>query len=112
MKITKITDAPVQENLHGIDVRKLYDTKHAQAVVITLEPGQQLKKHITPVDAIFFVLEGRGIVEIDKEKAEVGPNTLIDSPAKIPHCWYNESDAIVRVLVIKVPRQEEPTKLL
>ena len=112
MKTIKIEDAPAHQNPHGVDVRKLYDTQHAQAVAITLEPGQQLKRHITPVDAIFVVLEGRGVVEVGEEKQEVGPNTLIDSPAGIPHCWYNESGSTLRVLVVKVPRQEEPSKLL
>jgi len=112
MQITKVSDAPVHPNPHGIDARKLYDTEHAQAVVLTLHPGEHLKRHITPVDAIFFVLEGRGVVEVGDEKEEVGANTLIDSPAKIPHCWYNESDATLRVLVVKVPRQEEPSKML
>jgi mannose-6-phosphate isomerase-like protein (cupin superfamily) len=112
MNITKVADAPVHQNPHGIDARKLYDYEHAQVVALTLQPGEQLKKHITPVDAIFFVLEGTGIVEVGDEKEEVGANTLIDSPAKIPHCWYNESDAVLRVLVVKVPRQEGPSKIL
>ena len=112
MKIMKVSDAPAHQNPHGIDARKLYDTEHAMAVVLNLQPGERLKKHITPVDAIFFVLEGTGIVEVGDEKEEVGANTLIDSPAKIPHCWYNESDAVLRVLVVKVPRQEGPSKLL
>jgi len=42
----------------------LYDTEHAQAVHIELKPGETLKKHITPVDVFFYVLEGRGVVEI------------------------------------------------
>ncbi len=112
MNITKVADAPVHQNPHGIDARKLYDTERAQAVALTLQPGEQLKRHITPVDAIFFVLEGTGIVEVGDEKEEVSANTLIDSPAKIPHCWYNESDAVLRVLVVKVPRQEGPSKIL
>jgi mannose-6-phosphate isomerase-like protein (cupin superfamily) len=112
MKITRVSDATPHQNPHGVDVRKLYDTQHAQAVVITLQPGEQLKRHITPVDAIFFVLEGTGIVEVGDEQKEVAANTLIDSPAKIPHCWYNQSDSVLRVLVVKVPRQEEPSKLL
>lgn len=112
MKITKVSDVPPHQNPHGIDARKLYDSEHAQAVVITLQPGEQLKKHITSVDTIFFVLEGTGIVEVGDEKEEVGANTLIDSPAKIPHCWYNQSDAGLRVLVVRVPRQEGPSKLL
>jgi len=112
MKITKVSDAPAHPNPHGVDARKLYDSEHAQAVALTLQPGEQLKKHITPVDAIFFVLEGTGIVEVGDEKEEVGANTLIDSPANIAHCWYNQSDSVLRVLVIKVPRQEGPSKTL
>ena len=99
-------------NPHGVDARKIYDTEYAQAIVITLKPGEKLKKHITPVDVFFFVLEGRGIIEIGEEKEEVGPDTLIDSPAKIPHCWYNEGDTSLRVLVVKVPRPSKPTKVL
>jgi mannose-6-phosphate isomerase-like protein (cupin superfamily) len=57
-------------------------------------------------------LEGTGIIEIGDEKKEVSKDTLIDSPAKIPHCWYNESDRVLRVLVIKVPKPEGKTKIL
>ncbi|MBO8152349.1 MAG: cupin domain-containing protein [Candidatus Marinimicrobia bacterium] len=112
MKIVKWNDVEIAQNPHGVDARKLYDTEHAQVVHIILEPGEKLKKHLTPVDAIFYVLEGKGIAEISNEKQEVGPDTLIDSPAKIPHCWYNESNDILRFLVIKVPRPTESTRLL
>ncbi|MBN2070436.1 MAG: cupin domain-containing protein [Candidatus Krumholzibacteriota bacterium] len=104
--------APGMENPHGIKASRLYDTQHAQVVHMTLGPGEALKRHITPVDAIFYVLEGRGVVEIGGEKKEFGPDTLIDSPAGIPHCWYNESAELLRVLVIKVPRPDSATKLL
>jgi len=60
----------------------------------------------------FYVLEGKGIVEIGDEKKEVGSDTLIESPAKILHCWYNESNEILRILVVKTPRPTEAAKLL
>lgn len=112
MKTVSAKEAPVKENPHQIKASPLYDSQHAQVVHITLEPGQALKKHITPVDVVFYVLEGRGVVEIGDEKQEVGPDTLIDSPARIPHCWYNESEAVLRFLVVKVPRPTESTRLL
>ncbi len=112
MKIINVNSAPEHPNPHNADVKKLYDTEYAQAMHIELHPGQALKKHVTPVDVFFYVLDGRGIVEIGDEKQEVGPDTLIESPAKIPHCWYNESNGIFRVLVVKVPRPTESTKLL
>jgi hypothetical protein len=37
---------------------------------------------------------------------------LVESPAKIPHTWSNESATVFRVLVIKVPKPTEETKLL
>ena len=112
MKTVQVKDAQVQPNPHGVETKKLYDTENAQVIHLTLKPGEQLKRHLTPVDVFFFVLEGQGIVEIGDEKKEVGPNTLIDSPAKIPHCWYNKSDKNLRVLITKVPRPAEATTLL
>jgi quercetin dioxygenase-like cupin family protein len=104
--------APVTENPHHVATRKLYDNEHAQVIHITLEPGESLKWHITPVDVFFYVLEGTGVVEVGDEKQSVGPDTLIDSPADIVHCWYNESNAVLRFLVVKVPRPSGATRLL
>lgn len=112
MNTIKAKEADAIKNPHNVNVSKLYDSEHAQAMHITLKPGESLKKHITPVDVIFYVLEGVGEVEIGDEKQEVAADTLIDSPAKIPHCWYNNSDNDVRILVVKVPRPTESTKLL
>lgn len=112
MEIKKVDTAQVTDNPHNVDARKIYDTEHGQAVHITLNPGESLKRHITPVDVFFYVLEGKGIVEIGDEKKEVGPDTLIESPAKIVHCWYNESNEILRILVVKVPRPTESTRIL
>ncbi len=90
----------------------LYDTEHAQAVHIELKSGEALKKHVTPVDVFFYVLEGKGTVEIGDETQEVSRDMLIDSPAKIPHRLLNNGDGVFRVLVVKVPRPSESTRLL
>ena len=79
---------------------------------ITLMPGESLRKHITPVDVFFYVLEGKGIVEIGDEKKEVVKDTFIDSPKGIIHCWYNQSHKKLRFMVVKTPFPTEPTKFL
>lgn len=112
MKTTKVTDAQSVQTPHGVNVRKLYDTEHAQVMHITLKPGESLKRHITPVDVFFYVLEGDGVVEIGDEEQTVTKDTIIDSPAKIPHCWYNRSNADFRVMVVKVPRPQNKSKVL
>ncbi len=112
MKTVEVKDVQSKPNPHGVDARSISDTESVQVVHITLQPGESLKKHITPVDVVFYVLEGRGMVEIGEERNEVGKDTLIESPARIPHRWMNESSGIVRILVVKTPRPKEATKLL
>lgn len=112
MKVVVVKDVESKPNPHGVDARRISDTESAQVAHITLKPGQALKKHITQVDVIFYVLEGKGLVEIGEERKEVGPDTLVESPARIPHRWINESKDIVRILVVKTPRPTEATKLL
>ncbi len=112
MIITDVAQVVSGPNPHHVDARKIYDSPHAMAVVITLKPGESLKKHITPVDVFFYVLEGTGIVEIGDERTEVTKDMLVESPARIPHRWINQSTQIFRVLVVKVPKPTEETKLL
>lgn len=112
MKITRISEQPLEKNPHGVDVRRAYDSKYALSSVITFQPGEKLIRHITPVDVFFYVLEGEGIIEIGDEKKSVSKDTVIDSPKDIPHCWYNESNTTLRVLVVKVPRPTGKTRLL
>lgn len=112
MKITEVAKVVSGPNPHHVDARKVYDSPHAMAVVITLQSGESLKRHITPVDVFFYVLEGEGVVEIGDEQKAVGRDMLVESPARIPHRWINENRAVFRVLVVKVPKPTEETKLL
>ncbi len=112
MKIVDAKTAEETPNPHGVRTSRIYDTEHAQAVHILLRPGESLKRHITPVDVFFYVLEGEGVVEIGDEREKVGPDTLVESPAEIPHRWINESDGELRLLVVKVPRPTQQTRVL
>jgi quercetin dioxygenase-like cupin family protein len=105
-------ETAVQETPHGVDVRKLFDSEHVQVMEIDLKPGESLKKHITPVDVCFYVVEGAGIVEIGDERAEVSADELIESPRGIPHRLLNEGDSEFRFLVIKTPRPTASTRVL
>ena len=109
MNTTKLADTGIMNNAHGVDARNLYNTEDAMVTVITLKPGQKLKQHITPVDVAFYVLAGTGTVEVGDEKEEVTKDTLIESPKDIMHCWYNESDADLRFMVIKAPKPKTKT---
>ena len=102
MKITEVAKLTSIKNPHNVDVRKIFESPDTSAVIITLKPGESLKKHITPVNVFFYVLEGTGVVEIGEERQSVGKDTLVESPAMIAHTWVNESKAVFRVMVVKM----------
>ena len=110
MKITKVSETPIKETVHKVDTRMIYDKDSAQVVHIKLEPGENLKPHITPVDVFFFVIEGTPEIMVGKDTNKIEANTLVESPKDIPHCIYNKSDKIVRVLVVKAPKPTAKTK--
>jgi len=112
MKAAKYTEFPEKDNPHKVSVRVIYDHDHGQAIVISLKRGETLKKHITPVDVMFYILEGTGKVEIGDEIKEVSKDTVIESPARIPHRLFNETSPEFRFLVLKMPKPVNTTKML
>jgi quercetin dioxygenase-like cupin family protein len=112
LEITKVGETPISKNPHGVDARQIYNHENAQVIVLTLQPGESLRRHITPVDVFFYVLEGRGVVEVGDENQEVSKDTIIHSPAKIIHCWHNKSDSKLRIMVAKTPKPTTSTILL
>ncbi len=112
MKIVDYAQVPDAPNPHGVSARVLLETDHVQTVMVTLESGQALKLHITPVDAFFYILEGQGTVEIGGESQVVNAGKLIVSPAGIPHRLFNSSADTFRFLVVKTPRPDRPAKIL
>lgn len=112
MKIHKLSETQITETPHKLDVRKLYDSDSAQAMHITLHPGEALKPHITPVDVFFYILEGSPEVLVGQEKMQVQADSLVESPKDIVHCLYNNSTQVARILVVKAPKPTAISKLL
>ncbi|MDP2238163.1 MAG: cupin domain-containing protein [Bacteroidales bacterium] len=112
MKITDWKQQEIKQTPHKVDVRQLYDKTDAQAVHILLQPGEQLKPHITPVDVFFFILEGTPSVQIGNEISVVQENNLVESPKDIVHCLFNHSERQARILVVKTPKPISNARLL
>lgn len=112
MKSSSYKTEPLKENPHNVDVRQLYNDASAQVMHITLKPAETLKPHKTPVDVVFYILEGTPTIHIGDESTVFEKDTLIESPANIVHYISNEGSTVTRILVTKAPRPDKATKLL
>lgn len=102
----------IKETPHKVDVRQLYDKDSAQVMHITLQPGEALKPHKTPVDVFFYVLEGKPTIHIGEEAIAFEKDTLIESPKDIVHYISNQDSKQARILVTKAPKPTTNTRLL
>lgn len=112
MEIRNYKKLDVVETPHGIQAFKLYDKDHAIIMHLLLKAGESLKTHTTPVDVAFYVLEGNPTIMVGDEKVQVKKDDIIESPKDIVHCIYNETDADVRVLVLKMPKPTTKTVMV
>jgi quercetin dioxygenase-like cupin family protein len=104
MIIHSVQNENIVDTPHQVDVRRLYDKESAQVMHMTLQPGQTLKPHITPVDVFFYILEGSVDVLVGDETVTVAKDHLVESPKDILHCLSNNSANLARILVVKAPK--------
>ncbi len=88
----------------GIEGRRLYDLPEGQIIHMSVEAGNTLPAHKTPVNVVFYILEGEPIIEIGSERKVCPAGTLVESPKDIPHAIMNPSEETVRLLVMKLPK--------
>jgi quercetin dioxygenase-like cupin family protein len=99
MKIVELNDAE-KVPIH-IDARKMCVRGDIELIHLNFAPGETLEKHANPFDVIFYVLEGTGELEVEREKKQIEPDTSIEVPANVMRGWKNTGTGNLRVLVIK-----------
>ncbi len=100
MKITTLKTAErVPFNLDG---KMMYIGLNVELVHLNLKPGDVLEKHSNPFDVVFYILEGKGVVETDDESINVEPDMTIEIEMGINRGITNTGDNVLRVLVVKI----------
>lgn len=112
MMIRNYNEMSRKQNAHGISSWQLHDSENAVIMHLLLQPGEELIPHITPVDVVFYVLEGEPHIQVGEERKQAAVDDLITSPRNIVHCIYNPGSSKARILVIKTPRPQSAAKLL
>ena len=95
-------------NLHEIEVEGgsrspvvLYSDDAARAVLIVLEPGQELGDHQVKEHAFIVVVDGTARIEAGDEKLEAGVGTMVAFDPAERHVVASDSGA--KILLILAP---------
>jgi len=68
--------------------------------IINLKKGQKDTQLPHSFDEIYYIISGKGTIEIDGIKNDVNPGKIIYIPKKVHHSFHAFSDKIIALYVI------------
>ena len=103
-----VAESPVVPNPHDLDAHRLFASPDVEVVHIHLPAGKSLVRHASPVDTLFYIIDGTATIESGSERVTAPAGTATANPARSMHRVLNETAAPLRFLVIKAPKPTEP----
>ncbi len=107
MKVIKVNELPYMQTGWGVKGKPIIDMPEVGIINLVLEPGEKVPSHKTPVDVLFQIIEGNGLITIGEEEQVVESGNIVVSPAQIPHSLEANQGSIFSVYVIKVPNTKK-----
>ena len=84
--------------------RRVIETgDHAQLVVMTIQPGEEIGEETHDGDQILLFVEGEGEAILEGQPSPVGAEDYVFVPAGMVHNFVNTSDGPLRLVSIYAP---------
>lgn len=85
------------------------DTKYLDFRISSYQPKGYAEVHLHEVaENLYYILEGKGIVELDGERHLVGPHMVVHIPPGVRHGIFNTGLEDLVFLVVAVPPYDMP----
>jgi mannose-6-phosphate isomerase-like protein (cupin superfamily) len=86
MQVSSLDGAAAFTTKDGSTIRELHHTAEQSLAEAALAPGQTTQRHYhAATEEIYFVLDGRGEMEVDGGRRELGPGDAVLIP---PGSWH------------------------
>jgi len=88
----------------GGTAHMVLDTRHLQTLMFlaqaSVPPGQRLSGHVDPMEEIYMIQTGHGLMQVGEEMQEVGPGDAIPIPIGQFHELTNTSQEELTLFVV------------
>ncbi|MCW3489210.1 cupin domain-containing protein [Dethiobacter alkaliphilus] len=103
MKIIRMNEVEGKKNHRGVTAKKLIQHQHTTVMNLILNPGEIIPEHSVPVDVFFYVVDGKGTIQIGEEEAVVGEKDIILCPRETTMALKADQGQRFEVLNVKTP---------
>lgn len=88
----------------GGTAHMILTTRHLASLMFLahahVPPGEKLEGHLDPMEEIYIIQTGRGLMQVDDDTREVGPGDAIPLPRGAYHELTNIGDTDLTILVV------------
>jgi quercetin dioxygenase-like cupin family protein len=102
MNKKNITDLTPFYKIPLVEGRRIHASDQLEIVHLSIEPGGTMEPHTMPMNVLFYVLQGQGILDIDGVRYPLQMNEFIEVPKAAMRYWRNVFDVSLNLLVIKL----------
>jgi len=108
MIIRNINDKEVLETTYrahgGAIAQMILDRRNLEELgflaIARLEPGKIIESHVDPMEEIYFVTSGTGVMKVDDEEQQVNPGDATWIPVGSSHSLVNNGIEPLVILVV------------
>lgn len=100
-----LAGAPMEARPGVRDIKVIYPetgvpTKTLIMGIVEIAPGAHSPLHKHNCEEVYYVLQGRGVLESDGVRYEVAQGYAVYNPPDVPHRTFNTGDVPLRLLVV------------
>lgn len=103
MNVIKMEEIEGEENKRGILAKKLIIHENAEVTNLVLSPGDEVPEHSVPVDVFFYVVSGKGTLQIGGEQEIVEEDDIIPCPPKTKMSLKADQGEKFSIINVKTP---------
>ncbi|QSX08499.1 cupin domain-containing protein [Alkalibacter rhizosphaerae] len=106
MKIVRMNEIEGKINMRGVLAKELIDHETTRVMNLIMKPGEAVPAHEVPVDVFFYVVSGKGTIQIGEEKAVVEATDIVLCPPNTIMALWADQDEDFVVLNVKTPNMK------
>ncbi|MBW6497250.1 MAG: cupin domain-containing protein [Bacteroidales bacterium] len=86
----------------AVDGRTMHSDSRAEAILLTLQPGEEMPMHKNPFDVLFAGIKGEALLVCTDQTMTIIPGETIFVTADEDRAWQNKGQVKAQILVFKI----------
>ena len=103
MEVIKMNEIKGSTNKRGVTSKQLHKNEDVKIMNLILQPGDLVPAHSVPVNVFFYIVSGKGTLQIGDDKQIVKATDIVPCPPNTEMSLKADQDEEFNVINVKTP---------